>query len=237
MSDTDLKKLKEEVFKANLKLLEEKLVIFTFGNVSGINRKRNIIAIKPSGVDYSRLSPADMVLVSLDGKIIDSDLNPSSDTRTHLQLYRAFPEIGGVVHTHSRYATILAQACMPVRCLGTTHADYFYGDIPCTDVISDEAIRKDYEKETGSLIIDTFKRLGLDYKFMKACLVASHGPFAWGNSPDEAVFASLILEEIAMQNCFTRLLNPSIKSIKAVLLDKHYLRKHGKDAYYGQKKS
>ena len=149
MTKSDLKILKEKVFEANLNLQREKLVIFTFGNVSGIDRKQNIIAIKPSGVNYKNLKPADMVLVSLDGKIIDSDLNPSSDTKTHLQLYRSFPEIGGVAHTHSRYATILAQACMPVLCLGTTHADYFYGDIPCTDIISDESINKDYEDETG----------------------------------------------------------------------------------------
>ena len=234
MLDKKIKQLKNDVFEANLKLYRLNLVLFTFGNVSGIDRDKNLVAIKPSGVGYDKLTSEDIVVVGLDGKTIYGNLNPSSDTKTHLQLYKFFPEIGGVAHTHSKYATIMAQAKIPVKCFGTTHADYFYGDVPCTEVISDESIRRDYEEETGNLIIQTFIKNKINYKDIKACLVASHGPFSWGKNPDDAVFASEILEEVSMQNCFTRLLNPEIKSMKKTLLDKHYLRKHGKDAYYGQ---
>lgn len=235
VQDNKFEKLKREVFGANIKLNNTGLVIFTFGNVSGIDRNSQVIAIKPSGVDYDKLSAEDMVIVGLDGQVLDSDLRPSSDTRTHLELYKAFPEIGGVAHTHSRYATAAAQAKVPIPCLGTTHADYFYGDIPCTEVISDESILADYEKETGILIADTFTGKKIDYKNMKACLVACHGPFTWGKDAQEAVFIAAILEEVAMQFCCTRALNAAAESIKKPLLDKHYLRKHGKGAYYGQK--
>ncbi len=230
-----IKKLKEKVLRANLDLYKSNLVIFTFGNVSGIDRDLGIVAIKPSGVDYRKLSLENIALVGLDGKLITKDLNPSSDTKTHLVLYNSFIKIGGIAHTHSRFATIIAQAHSSITCLGTTHADYFYGDIPCTDVISDDSIINDYEYETGILIKETFYNKDIDYSKMKACLVASHGPFAWGKDPEEAVFISKVLEEVAFQNFYTRLLNPNIKSLKKTLLEKHYLRKHGTNAYYGQK--
>lgn len=229
-----LEKLKKEVFKSNLGLAKNRLVTRTFGNVSGIDRESGMVAIKPSGVDYYKLSHKDMVLVDLDGNIMEGDLNPSSDTKTHLKLYREFKDIGGIAHTHSRYATVWAQAKRPILCLGTTHADYFYGEVPCTGVISDEQIKKDYEEETGSLIIETFK--GIDYHHMKAVLVSCHGPFTWGKDPAEAVSISVILEEIAHMNFMSVLLNSSLENIKKSLLDRHYLQKHGKDAYYGQNK-
>ena len=234
MEKNRLKKLRENVFKANLELVKKGLVIYTFGNVSGIDRESNIIAIKPSGVDYSELSPEAMVLVDLNGNVVEGELNPSSDTKTHIKLYREFKDIGGISHTHSRYATAWAQAKIPIPCLGTTHADYFYGEVPCTEVIRNEQIEKDYEEETGSLIAETFK--DIDYHYMKAVLVSCHGPFTWGKDAREAVYLSVMLEEIAYINFMSVLLNPNIKSIKKSLLDKHYLRKHGKDAYYGQKK-
>jgi len=234
MSDKKLSDLKKEVYKANKRLVEEGLVIFTFGNVSGIDREQGIVAIKPSGVDYNKLSWQDIVLLNLEGQVVDGKLKPSSDTKTHLKLYREFPLIGGVVHTHSRYATVFAQAKLSIECLGTTHADYFYGEIPCTEFISDESIEKDYELETGTLIADTFNKANLDYMQIQACLVAGHGPFTWGSSAEQAVFVSILLEAIAEQNFYTQLLNPDIRPIKQKLLDKHYLRKHGKEAYYGQ---
>ncbi len=230
----EIKELKEKVLEANIELYKSNLVSFTFGNVSGINRERNLIAIKPSGIDYKNLSVKNMVLVSLDGKLLTSDYKPSSDTKTHLVLYNAFPEIGGVAHTHSRFATIFAQALKSINCLGTTHADYFYGEIPCTEPIKDDAIQRDYEEETGLLIKETLLKKGIDYKNMKACLVANHGPFTWGKDPEEAVFISKVLEEISIQNLYTKLINPQVTEISKVLLDKHYLRKHGKNAYYGQ---
>ncbi len=235
MYDKEIRELKEKVLEANLELYKSNLVFFTFGNVSGVNRQRNLVAIKPSGVDYKKLSLKNMVIVNLDGKILTSGLNPSSDTKTHLVLYNSFSEIGGVAHTHSRFATILAQALNSASCLGTTHADYFYGEIPCTQIISDEAIEKDYEHETGILIKNTFSERNIDYKEMKACLVASHGPFTWGKDPAEAVFISKVLEEVSLQNFYTRLINPQKKSMKKTLIDRHYFRKHGKNAYYGQK--
>ena len=232
--DKRLKKLKEEVYISNIELVKKNLVVFTFGNVSGIDRKSGIIAIKPSGVDYDKLTPEIMVLVDLEGNKIDSNLNPSSDTKTHIKLYKAFPDIGSVVHTHSRFATSWAQAKKPILCLGTTHADYFYGEIPCTEVISDEQIAKDYEEEAGNLIVETFKNKNIDYHYIKACLVSSHGPFTWGKEPKEAVSISYILEEIAQMNFNSILINPKLENAKKTLIDKHYLRKHGKHAYYGQ---
>ncbi len=227
--------LKEKVYEANMELLNKGLVIYTFGNVSQVDREHNIVAIKPSGVDYDKLTAKDIVLVDLTGNVIDSRLKPSSDTKTHLKLYNKFPQIGGIVHTHSRYATSFAQANLPIKCLGTTHSDYFYSDIPCTDVISDKMLFKDYEDQTGELIVDKFKNENIDYLNMKACLVACHGPFTWGKDASEAVFMSVMLEEIARINYMTQSLNPGIKTIKKTLLDKHYFRKHGSDAYYGQK--
>lgn len=236
MIDKKIKQLKKDVYDANLELVKKGLVIFTFGNVSGINRDSGIVAIKPSGVDYDRITEEDIVLVAIDsGKVMESNLNPSSDIKTHLILYRSFEKIGGVAHTHSRYATAFAQANMPVECMGTTHADYFHGSVPCTEVISDNSLKKDYEKETGTLIVETFRRNNINYNEIKACLVASHGPFAWADNAMEAVIISRILEELAFQNFITKILNPDIKPIKQLLLDKHYLRKHGASAYYGQK--
>jgi len=227
------KELRERVYRANRELNARGLVVYTFGNASGIDRKSGMVAIKPSGVDYGNLAPDNMVLMDLDGTVVEGTYNPSSDTKTHLVLYRAFDDIGGVVHTHSRYATAWAQARKDLPAYGTTHADYFYGDVPCTDVISNERIRRDYEEETGNLILDTFRNR--DHRSMKAVLVACHGPFVWGKDPEEAVYLSVMLEECARMGYMTSSLNPEIGPIKRELLEKHYLRKHGKNAYYGQK--
>ena len=228
-----LLKLKKEVYKANIRLYQSGLVTSTFGNASGIDRSRSLVAIKPSGVSYKNLTPKDIVLVDLEGNKIEGNLNPSSDTRTHLELYKAFPDIGGVAHTHSTYATAWAQAGKAIPCLGTTHADFFYGEIPCTRVINDSCIFKDYELETGKLIVDTFR--SKDYHYMKAVLVACHGPFSWGENAIEAVKISIALEEIAETAIYSILIDPKLVNIKKSLLDKHYLRKHGRGAYYGQK--
>jgi L-ribulose-5-phosphate 4-epimerase len=232
MPSDKIKMLREQVYRANLELVEKGLVIYTFGNVSGIDRESGTVAIKPSGVDYDRLTPGSMVLLDLDGNTLGGDFNPSSDTKTHLVLYRRFPEIGGIAHTHSRFATSWAQARRPLPCFGTTHADYFYGTIPCTEVIDDERLKRDYEEETGSLIVDTVG--GMDIEYMKAVLVACHGPFTWGKDADEAVYMSVMLEEVAASGLNTVLLSPDAEPIKKALLDKHYLRKHGPGAYYGQ---
>ncbi len=229
----NLLKLKEKVYKANMKLYQSGLVTSTFGNVSGIDRSMSLIAIKPSGVPYKKLTSKDIVIVDLKGNKVEGELNPSSDTRTHIELYKAFSDIGGVTHTHSNHATAWAQAKKPIPCFGTTHADFFYGEIPCTKVMSDSCISKDYELETGKLIVDTFKHK--DYHSMKAVLVACHGPFSWGDDAEEAVNVSIILEEIAKVALYSVLINPDLDGIKKSLLDKHYLRKHGRNAYYGQK--
>ena len=229
-----LSELKEEVYKANIRLYQSGLVISTFGNVSGIDRGKSLVAIKPSGIPYKKLTPKDIVLVDLEGNKVEGKLNPSSDTKTHLELYRAFSDIGGVAHTHSTYATAWAQARKAIPCLGTTHADYFYGEVPCTRVISDSCILKDYELGIGKLIVGTFK--SKDYHNMKAVLVACHGPFSWGENAEEAVEVSIALEEIAETALYSMVINPNLDNIKKSLLDKHYLRKHGRGAYYGQKK-
>jgi L-ribulose-5-phosphate 4-epimerase len=228
-----LKLLQQEVCAANLALVTHKLVISSFGNVSGIDRKKGIIAIKPSGVSYSTLTPEQIVLVDLNNKVVSGNLRPSSDTKTHIELYKAFPEIGGVVHTHSPHATAWAQAKKAIPCLGTTHADHCPGDIPCTAVMSDQAIRGDYETETGLQIIETFKNL--PYQFTPMVLVASHGPFTWGKTPQEAVENAVILEYLAEMALNTLKINPEIKPVKKSLVNKHFERKHGKTAYYGQK--
>ena len=225
--------LKERVCKANLKLLKTGLVIHTFGSVSGIDREEGIVAIKPSGVSYEELSPEAMVLVNLDGNVVGGDLNPSSDTKTHLVLYQNFTEIGGVVHTYSPYAVAWAQARRAIPCLGTTHADYSPVEIPCTAMISDEAIEEDYERETGNLIVETFKQYS--YNLTPMVLVASHGPFTWGATPEEAVHHSVILEYLAKMALHTLSLSPNISPVKQSLVNKHFNRKHGKDAYYGQR--
>jgi L-ribulose-5-phosphate 4-epimerase len=227
-------RLKEKVYKANMKLYRSGLVTSTFGNVSGIDRRSSIVAIKPSGVSYKELTSKDIVLVDLEGNKVEGELNPSSDTKTHIELYKAFSDIGGVAHTHSNHAAAWAQARKPIPCFGTTHADLFYGEIPCTKIISDSSISRDYELETGRLIVNTFKLK--DYHSMKAVLVACHGPFSWGDDAEEAVDVSIALEEIAKIALYSIIINPTLEGIKKSLLDKHYLRKHGKNAYYGQKK-
>ncbi|MCO6548147.1 MAG: L-ribulose-5-phosphate 4-epimerase [Gilliamella sp.] len=226
--------LKERVLKANLLLPKHHLVTFTWGNVSEIDHDKGIIAIKPSGVEYSDMTVDDIVVVSLTGDIIEGKLNPSSDTATHIELYKAFPQISGIVHTHSRYATIWAQAELDIPALGTTHADYFYGDVPCTRKLTDNEIAFDYEKNTGLVIIEEFRRRGLDPVAMPGIVISGHAPFCWGKNALEAVHNAVVLEEVAMMAISTRQLNQTIK-IQQTLSDKHYFRKHGANAYYGQK--
>ena len=228
-----LEELREQVFQANLMLPKHSLVTFTWGNVSGIDRDKGLIVIKPSGIAYEKLRADDMVVVELEsGKALDNRLNPSSDTTTHLEIYKAFKDIGGIVHTHSRWATAFSQAGRGITALGTTHADYFYGEIPCTRKLTIEEIQGDYERETGHLIIETFE--GKDPNSMPGVLVFSHGPFTWGADPLDAVHNAVVLEEVALMNFHTLLLAPDISEMQKELLDKHYLRKHGRNAYYGQ---
>ena len=227
--------LREIVYRANLQLPQYGLVTFTWGNVSGIDRENGVIAIKPSGVPYEDLSVDSIVIVDLEtGEPLENQLNPSSDTPTHIELYKAFANIGGIVHTHSRWATIFAQAGQTLRALGTTHADYFFGEIPCTRKMSNEEIHDDYEKRTGLVIKELFK--DKDPDTIPAALIHSHGPFVWGKTPMEAVKNAVILEEIAYMNFHTQMLDSDILPMQQELLDKHYLRKHGVNAYYGQKK-
>ncbi|UCH13784.1 MAG: L-ribulose-5-phosphate 4-epimerase [Bacteroidales bacterium] len=228
-----LKELKDKVLHANLSLVKHELVIFTWGNVSGIDREKGIVVIKPSGISYDDMKVDDMVLVNLDGNVVEGDLKPSSDTPTHLILYKNFKEIGGIVHTHSEWATSWAQAGRPIPAYGTTHADYFYGEIPCTRKLTKKEIDKDYELNTGKVINERFKEL--DYKAMPGVLVNGHAPFTWGNDPDEAVHNAVVLEEVAKMALRTEALG-NTNPVDRYLLDKHYLRKHGKNAYYGQKK-
>jgi len=229
-----LKKLKEQVYLANMELPKMGLILFTWGNVSGIDRKRGLVVIKPSGVEYSALAPEDMVVVDLDGNVIEGDFKPSSDTPTHLELYRRFGNIGGITHTHSTFATSAAQAGVGVPALGTTHADYFHGEIPCTRGLTPDETEGNYELETGRVIFETFNERGLDPSHIPGVLIKSHGPFTWGKDAAESVHNSTVLEEAAKMMFITKLLNPEIDSIPRYLLDKHFLRKHGKDAYYGQ---
>ncbi len=230
-----LEQLKEQVFQANLQLPKHGLVTFTWGNVSGIDREKGLVVIKPSGVSYDDMKAGDMVVVELEtGKKVEGSLKPSSDTATHLELYKAFPNIGGIVHTHSRWATTFAQAGRSIMALGTTHGDYFYGEIPCTRKMTNAEIAGEYEKETGTVIIETFQ--GKNPDAIPAVLVYSHGPFAWGTDPMDAVHNAVVLEEIAFMNFHTMALTPEIPPMQQELLDKHYLRKHGANAYYGQTK-
>ena len=229
-----LEKLKQQVLNANLLLPKYNLITFTWGNVSGIDREKGLVVIKPSGVEYEGMTEEHMVVVELEtGKTVDSKLSPSSDTATHLALYKAFPNIGGVVHTHSRWATIFAQAGISIPAIGTTHADYFYGEIPCTRKMTEAEITGEYEAETGNVIIERFKDLDADT--IPAALVYSHGPFTWGKDPADAVHNAVVLEEVAFMAWHDILLKPDMKQMQQELLDKHYLRKHGKNAYYGQK--
>ncbi|BEO29086.1 MULTISPECIES: L-ribulose-5-phosphate 4-epimerase [Serratia] len=229
-----LNELKRQVLAANLSLPAYGLVTFTWGNVSAIDRQSGLVVIKPSGIAYEAMTLEDLVVVDLEGKVREGHRKPSSDTATHLALYRAFADIGGVVHTHSRNATIWAQAGQPIPALGTTHADYFYGDIPCTRPMSEVEIAGDYEGETGKVIIETFNQAGRDPQQVPGVLVYSHGPFAWGKDAADAVHNAVVLEEVAIMAMATRQLAPAIAPMQPELLDKHFLRKHGKHAYYGQ---
>jgi L-ribulose-5-phosphate 4-epimerase len=231
-----LEKLKAEVCKANLDLVAEGLVIQTWGNASAVDRASSVMVIKPSGVPYSEMKPEHMVCVSLKtGKVVEGKLKPSSDTATHLVLYRAFAGIGGVVHTHSLFATAWAQAQKPLLAYGTTQADYWYGDVPCTRLMKPNEIKNDYEANTGEVIVQTFKKLKYDPLQHPAVLVASHGPFTWGKDVHDAVHNASVLEFIARLNSETLKINPGTKPMQSHLLDKHFLRKHGPGAYYGQK--
>ena len=232
-NDTMLPEFKRQVFEANIKLPKYGLITFTWGNVSAIDRGRGLVAIKPSGVEYDAMTADDIVLVDLDGNRVDGKLNPSSDTPTHLELYKAFPGIMGIVHTHSRWATIFAQAGMGIPALGTTHADYFYGEVPCTRKMTESEIKGEYEKGTGTVIIERFK--GLNPDDVPAALVHSHGPFVWGTDAENAVHNAVVLEEIAFMAWHNLVTNPGVPSMQQTLLDRHYLRKHGANAYYGQK--
>jgi L-ribulose-5-phosphate 4-epimerase len=228
-------KLKAEVCQANLELVAKGLVIETWGNVSGIDRERGLVVIKPSGVPYDGMKPKHMVVVSLaSGQVVTGKLKPSSDTATHLVLYRAFPRIGGIVHTHSLYATAWAQACKGLPAYGTTQADYWYGDVPCTRLLKPSEIQKDYEANTGHVIVETFKKLKFDAMQHPAVLVASHGPFAWGRDVADAVHNAVVLEFVARLASETLRINPNVKPMQSALLNRHFLRKHGAGAYYGQ---
>lgn len=230
-----LEALKREVYEANMELPRRGLVTYTWGNVSGIDREAGLFVIKPSGVDYDKLMPNDMVVMDLEGNRVEGRYNPSSDTATHLELYKAFPTIGGIVHTHSPHATAWAQAGRALPCYGTTHADYFYGDIPCARCLTAEEIVEAYEKNTGLVIIETFRALGLDPAYVPAVLCKHHGPFAWGKSAAEAVHNAVVLEEVAKMNYMTEIINPRVERAPQCMQDKHFLRKHGPNAYYGQK--
>ena len=226
----------QEVLEANLSLPAYGMVTFTWGNVSAVDREKGLVVIKPSGVAYEGMKLEHMVVVDLDGKLVQGSCRPSSDTETHLEIYRSFPGVGGVVHTHSRWATSWAQASRGIPAFGTTHADYFYGEIPCTRPLNAAEIREDYELNTGKVIVETFRARGLDPTAVPGVLVSGHGPFAWGKNAQDAVHNAVVQEECAMMAFQTLQLTPGCPPIEQVLLDKHYLRKHGKNAYYGQDK-
>ncbi|RKD71351.1 L-ribulose 5-phosphate 4-epimerase [Sinobaca qinghaiensis] len=230
-----LEQLKEKVFQANLDLPKHGLVKHTWGNASAIDRETGLFVIKPSGVDYETMKAEDMVVVDLNGNTVEEKLKPSSDTATHAALYRRYPEIGGIAHTHSTWATIWAQAGLDVPAMGTTHADTFYGSVPCARQLTKEEVDRGYEKETGNLIIETFEERGLDIMAVPGILIHGHAPFTWGKDAAAAVLNSLVLDEVSKMNLFTRELNHFAKELPKHILDKHYLRKHGAEAYYGQK--
>jgi L-ribulose-5-phosphate 4-epimerase len=226
-----LKELKKQVCRANLDLVTHGLVLFTWGNVSGIDRKKGLVVIKPGGVSYDKMKAEDMVVVDLDGNVVEGQYKPSSDTATHVVLYKNFKDIGGVVHTHSEWATIWSQSGKPVPALGTTHADYYYGSIPCTRKLTSAEIEEAYERETGNVIVETFR--GLDSNAIPGVLVNNHGPFSWGKDANDAVHNAVVMEAVSKMAYYTLKIN-DVPSIDQELLDKHYLRKHGKNAYYGQ---
>ncbi|MDD2393854.1 MAG: L-ribulose-5-phosphate 4-epimerase [Eubacteriales bacterium] len=229
-----MEKLIKEVLEANLLLPKYGLVVFTWGNVSAVDRDRGLVVIKPSGVSYKIMDVEHMVVVDLDGNVVSGDHKPSSDTVTHLEIYKAFPGIGGIVHTHSKMATSWAQACRPIPALGTTHADYFYGEIPCTRKLNSDEIKDDYERNTGRVIVETFTNRRIDPVQVPGVLTAAHGPFAWGVNAADAVHNAVVMEECAEMAMNALLINPGVQSVEKELLDKHYLRKHGSKAYYGQ---
>lgn len=229
-----LEQLKKEVYEANMELPKRGLVTYTWGNVSGIDREAGLFVIKPSGVDYEKLSPEDMVVLDLEGNVVEGKYRPSSDTATHLELYKKYPEIGGVVHTHSPWATSWAQASREIPCYGTTHADYFYGTIPCARNLTKEEIDAGYEKNTGMVIIETFEGLGINPMYTPGVLCANHGPFTWGKDAHDAVHNSVVLEEVAKMAAQAEVINPKLKLAPQEMQDKHFFRKHGANAYYGQ---
>lgn len=231
-----LEHLKEEVFQANLELPKQGLIKYTWGNVSAFDKETGYFVIKPSGVSYEQMQASDMVVVDLENNVIEGELNPSSDTPTHAVLYKAFPEIGGICHTHSTWATIWAQAGLDLPAMGTTHADTFYGKVPCARFLTQEEIDVGYEHETGNVIIETFKERGIDVMEIPGVLLHGHGPFTWGKDADSAVMNAVVLDEVAKMNLFARQLNSFSEELPQRILDKHYLRKHGKNAYYGQGK-
>ena len=231
-----LKKLKHAVYEANMELPHRGLVTYTWGNVSGIDRERGLVVIKPSGVSYDELTPDDLVALDLDGKVVDGKLNPSSDTKTHLELYKAFPEIGGIVHTHSPYAVGWAQAGRDIPAYGTTHADYFYGPVPCCRSLTEQEVEEDYERNTGLVIVETFRQRELDPVHVPGAICRNHGPFTWGKDAAQAVYHAVVLEEVAKMAVYTTQIAPDAQPAPQYVLDKHFLRKHGPNAYYGQKK-
>ncbi len=231
-----LKKLKHAVYEANMELPRRGLVTYTWGNVSGIDRERGLVVIKPSGVSYDELTPEDLVVLDLDGNVVDGKLNPSSDTRTHLELYKAFPEIGGIVHTHSSYAVGWAQAGRDIPAYGTTHADYFYGPVPCCRSLTEQEVEEDYERNTGLVIVETFRQRELDPVHVPGAICRNHGPFTWGRDAAQAVYHAVVLEEVAKMAVYTTQITPDAEPAPQYVLNKHFMRKHGPNAYYGQQK-
>ena len=230
-----LEELRKQVYEANMELPRRNLVTYTWGNVSGIDREKGLVVIKPSGVEYDELTPENLVVLDLDGNRVEGELNPSSDTKTHLELYKAFPTLGGIVHTHSPYAVAWAQAGRDIPCYGTTHADYFYGAVPCACHLTKEELDEDYEKNTGKIIIDTFTDRGIDPVAVPGVICHSHGPFTWGKDAAQAVYHAVVLEEVAKMALLTRQVDSDAVPAPQYLQDKHYMRKHGPNAYYGQK--
>ncbi|MBQ6772490.1 MAG: L-ribulose-5-phosphate 4-epimerase [Synergistaceae bacterium] len=230
-----LEKLREEVYRANMELPERGLVVYTWGNVSGIDRESGLVVIKPSGVEYDELKPSNLVIVDLNNNIVEGDMNPSSDTKTHVELYKSFPAVGGIVHTHSAHAVGWAQAGRDIPSYGTTHADYFYGPVPCTRNLTSQEVESDYELNTGKVIVETFNARKLDPIAVPGVICRSHGPFTWGKNAAQAVYHAVVLEEVAKMAMFTATIDPMTPPAPQYIFDKHYLRKHGANAYYGQK--